>query len=252
MNKLIKYLSFGLKNKTGVNFSGHRTVLSKGTGRSKRKFRLIDFTRLIQIPGIILRIEYDPNRSSNIALVCYKNGFLSYIIAVNGMHKNMFINNGFLTSGSVKELKDFDLGSFICCIELRKDFGAKISRSAGCFSVVLSHIKRLNKVVIRLPSGEERLLKSSNTAVLGVVSNLNKKFKKKKKASDNLRLGKKPTVRGVAKNCVDHPHGGGRGKTSPLVLSSNFTRRVLKGVPSASVKQINKRKIWVVKERRKK
>lgn len=252
MNKLIKYLSFGLKNKTGVNFSGHRTVLSKGTGRSKRKFRLIDFTRLIQIPGIILRIEYDPNRSSNIALVCYKNGFLSYIIAVNGMHKDMFINNGFLTSGSVKELKDFDLGSFICCIELRKDFGAKIARSAGCFSVVLSHIKQFNKVVIRLPSGEERLLKSSNTAVLGVVSNVNKKFKKKRKASDNLRLGKKPSVRGVAKNCVDHPHGGGRGKTSPLVLSSNFTRRVLKGVPSACVKQINKRKIWVVKERRKK
>lgn len=182
MNKIIKYLSFGLKNKTGVNFSGHRTVLSKGAGRSKRKFRLIDFNRLIQIPGIILKIEYDPNRSSNIALVCYKNGFLSYIIAVNGMKENTFINTGFLVSGAVKKLKDFELGSFICCVELRKNLGAKISRSAGCFSVVLSNFKEDGKVCLRLPSGEERLFKDENSAVLGVISNIQRKFKKKKKS----------------------------------------------------------------------
>lgn len=249
-NKIIKYLSFGLKNKTGINYSGHRTVLSKGSGKSKRKFRLIDFTRSINIPGIVLRIEYDPNRSCNIALICYKNGFLSYIIAVNGMKENMFINTGFLMSGSVKNLNDFDLGSFICCIELRKNFGAKLSRSAGCFSVILSRNNK-GKVCIRLPSGEERFLKGENSAVLGVVSNIQKKFKKKKKASDNIFLGKKPSVRGVAKNCVDHPHGGGRGKTSPLVLSSNFTRHVLKGVPTVKNKKLIKRKNWVLKERRK-
>lgn len=248
--KIIKYLSFGLKNKTGINASGQRTVLSKGSGKPKRKFRLIDFNRSISIPGIILRIEYDPNRSCNIALVCYKNGFLSYIIAVNGMKENMFINTGFLISGAVKKLNTFDLGSFICCVELRKNLGAKISRSAGCFSVVLSH-KEQDKVCIRLPSGEERLLKGDNLAVLGIVSNINNKFEKKKKASDNILLGKKPSVRGVAKNCVDHPHGGGRGKTSPLVLASNFTRRVLKGVPSAKINNINRRKIWVLKERKK-
>jgi large subunit ribosomal protein L2 len=243
MNKIIKYLSFGLKNKTGINFSGHRTVLSKGSGKQKRKFRLIDFNRLIQVPGIVLKIEYDPNRSSKIALVCYKNGFLSYIIAVNGMEENMFINNGFLTSGTVKRLKDFELGSFICCVELRMGFGAKISRSAGCFSVILSHFKEKNKVCLRLPSGEERLIKGDNSAVLGVISNIQKKYIKKRKASDNIFLGKKPIVRGVAKNCVDHPHGGGRGKTSPLVLSSNFTRRVLKGVPTVKHKKLNRRKI---------
>jgi len=241
-NKVVKYLSFGLKNKTGVNFSGHRTVLSKGSGKSKRKFRLIDFKRSIMVPGIILRIEYDPNRSCNIALVCYKNGFLSYIIAVNGMRENMFINTGFLMSGAVKKLNDFGLGSFICCVELRKNSGAKISRSAGCFSVVLSRVDG-NKVCLRLPSGEERVLKGENSAVLGVISNIQKKFKKKRKASDNIFLGKKPVVRGVAKNCVDHPHGGGRGKTSPLVLASNFTRRVLKGVPTVKFKKMNKRKI---------
>lgn len=248
MNKVVKYLSFGLKNKTGINFSGHRTVLSKGSGRSKRKFRLIDFNRYIQVPGLILKIEYDPNRSSNIALVCYKNGFLSYILAINGMKENMFINNGFLVSGTIKQLKNFDLGSFVCCIELRKNLGAKISRAAGSFSVILFNTE--SKVCLRLPSGEERLLKNENTAVLGVVSNVNNKLKKKTKASDNIFLGKKPSVRGVAKNCVDHPHGGGRGKTSQLVLASNFTRRVLKGVPSVKKKKLKKRKNWVFKERK--
>lgn len=250
-NKIVKYLAFGLKNKTGKNFSGHRTVLSKGCGRQKRKFRLIDFSRLVQVPGIILRIEYDPNRSCNIALVCYKNGILSYILAVNGMQKGMFINNGFLNSGAVKKLNEFDLGSFICCIELRQGLGAKIARSAGCFSVVLSRSSENNNVCLRLPSGEERLLKGENSAVLGVISNIQKKYEKKKKASDNIFLGKKPSVRGVAKNSVDHPHGGGRGKTSPLALSSNFTRRVLKGVPTVRGKKISKRKNWVVKERNK-
>jgi large subunit ribosomal protein L2 len=133
MNKIVKYLTFGLKNKTGTNFTGHRTVLSKGSGKPKRKFRLIDFDRFIQIPGLILKIEYDPNRSCNIALVCYKNGFLSYIIAVNGMKENTFINNGFHTSGVVKILSSFDLGSFICCVELRINLGAKLSRAAGSF-----------------------------------------------------------------------------------------------------------------------
>lgn len=250
-NKIIKYLAFGLKNKTGVNFSGQRTVLSKGSGKPKRKFRLIDFERLISVPGIILKIEYDPNRSCNIALVCYKNGFLSYILAINGMKENMFINTGFLMSGSVKNLSDFALGSLICCVELRKNLGAKIARSAGAFAVVLSRVKNENRTCLRLPSGEERYLKNENSAVLGVVSNLQKKYIKKKKASDNVFLGKKPAVRGVSKNCVDHPHGGGRGKTSQLVLASNFTRRVLKGVPSTNKQKLKKRKIWVLKERRK-
>jgi len=135
--KVIKYLSFGLQNKTGINFFGRRTVLSKGSGRPKRKFRLIDFIRFLKVPGLILRIEYDPNRSSNIALICYKNGFLSYIIAVKGMKSGFFINTNTFSSGSIRELKDFSLGAFICCVELRKNLGAKISRSAGCSSIIL-------------------------------------------------------------------------------------------------------------------
>ncbi|EPS73338.1 hypothetical protein M569_01423, partial [Genlisea aurea] len=194
----------------GINNSGHRTVFSKGSGKHKRKFRLIDFHRMILIPGLILKIEYDPNRSSKIALICYKNGFLSYILAVNGMKKNDFINNDLYRLGAINQLKNFSLGSFICCVELRKNYGAKISRSGGCFSVVLS--QKNDKTLLRLSSGEERFLLNSNTAVLGVVSNIQNRLKKKRKAGDSYHLGKKPIVRGVAKNCVDHPHGGGRGK----------------------------------------
>lgn len=239
--KSIKYLSFGLKNKSGVNFSGHKTVFSKGGGKHKRKFRIIDFCRNLKIPGLILKIEYDPNRSANIALVCYKNGFLSYIIATLGMKKNSFLNTNLYFPGITKKLKDFSLGSFICCIELREGLGAKIARSAGCFSVVLS--QKQNKTCLKLPSGEERFLSMNNSAVLGVISNAEHKLKKKSKAGDNIYLGKKPIVRGVAKNCVDHPHGGGRGKTSGLSLSSNFTKRVLKGISTTKKKAKKKRSI---------
>jgi len=188
--KVLKYLSFGLKNKTGVNVSGRRTVLSKGTGRPKRKFRLIDFNLLLKIPGLILRIEYDPNRNSSIALICYKNGFLSYILAVNGMQKNQFINTNVFSSGSIKQLKEFSLGTFICCVELRKDLGAKISRSAGCSCLVLSKDNAKNRVCLRLPSGEERNLNFENYGVLGIVlSNQGVAiYKKKKKLVINFFL----------------------------------------------------------------
>jgi len=165
------------------------------------------------------------------------------------MKPGSFINTNLFVSGSVRELKDFGLGAFICCIELRKNLGAKISRSAGCSSVVLFFDNK--NVCLRLPSGEERMFYYKNYGVLGIVSFIDLTKKNKNKASKFFFLGRKPVVRGVAKNCVDHPHGGGRGKTSPLVLSSNFTRRVLKGVPSVKKKIIIKRSFFVKKERRK-
>jgi large subunit ribosomal protein L2 len=125
-------------------------------------------------------------------------------------------------------LSDFKYGTFVSCIELRPLKGSKIARSAGCYGIILN--RNNNKIIIRLPSGEERLFHFESKALLGIVSNKNHKFKKKKKAGNNIWLGKKPIVRGVAKNCIDHPHGGGRGKTSKLVLASNFSRKVLKGV----------------------
>lgn len=242
---VIKYLTFGLKSKTGINFTGKKSFKNRCSGKSKRKFRIIDFYFYNHLmPFFIIRFEYDPNRSAKLALICYKNGVLSYIIAVEGLKENKYTNWNILSLGSARFLSDFKYGTFICCIELRPFKGSKIARSAGCYGIILN--KNNNKIIIRLPSGEERLLNEKSKALLGMVSNKNHKFEKKRKAGNNIWLGKKPTVRGVAKNCVDHPHGGGRGKTSKLVLASNFSRKVLKGV--FSFKKNVKSKKYILKK----
>jgi len=234
--KSVKYLTFGLVYKAGKNFSGRLVIKSKGSRKTKRKYRIIDFYRLnYKIPAYVLRIEYDPNRSAKIALICYKNGILSYIIANEGLVAGMIISQVNFISGRINNLQAFKVGSFISCIELYPSFGAKITRAAGCFSIILA--KKFNNIKIRLSSGEERLVKNKNKAILGVVSNIGHILLKKKKAGNNIWIGLKPRVRGVAQNCVDHPHGGGRGKTPKLVTAVNFTKRVLKGVPSIKKKK---------------
>lgn len=213
-SKTIKYLTFGLKNYAGVNNMGHKTVKSKGT-RVKKKYRLIDFFRTyVDIPAMVLRIEYDPNRSANIALICYKNGFLSYILAAEGLKEGMVLNSVDKIVGSTYPLVNIKFGSFISCMELKKKKGSKVARSAGSFCLLISQINE-NYYLIRFPSGLEKLIFKYNKAMIGIVSNRGHNLIKKGKAGVNIRLGKKSTVRGVAKNCVDHPNGGGRGKTSP-------------------------------------
>lgn len=241
INKPIKYLTFGLKNKSGKNFSGKRVTLSKGTGRTKRKYRLIDFYRYnYKVQFVILRIEYDPNRSANIALICYKNGFLSYIILTEGLKKGDVINFNKSIIGVTNKIKNIDSGTLISCVELRPNYGGKLARSAGCFCIIIN--RYLKKTLIRLPSGEERLINSNSKATIGLISNINHKLKKKRIAGDSYRKGLKPKVRGVAKNCVDHPSGGGRGKTSQWSSCPNFTRRVLKGVKTRKRININIKK----------
>jgi len=181
----LKYLSFGLKSKTGINFTGKKSFKTKGSGKSKRKFRFIDFYfENYLVPSYVIRIEYDPNRSAKISLICYKNGVLSYIIAVNGLKENTFLNQKYVSLGLVKLLSDFSFGTFVSCIELRPFKGAKVARSAGCYGVILH--KKNNKVIIRLPSGEERLFCNNSKAMLGIVSNIEHKFKKLKKAGNNI------------------------------------------------------------------
>lgn len=248
-NKSIKYLNFGLKKKTGKNYIGNKTVKSKGSGRSKRKYRIIDFYREnYNVKAIVIRIEYDPNRSSNIALICYKNGFLSYILAPHNLKKNDIIDPNLHSIGVVKKLENFKFGTFVHCLETNFNYGFKVARASGCYCVILNqHLN--NKIIIKYPSGEEKLVSKNNKAVLGIVSNIDLKYKKFKKAGNNIWLGNKPIVRGVAKNAVDHPNGGGRGKTSKWSISSNFTKRVLKGVPLYKKKKnlniIKKRKKWI-------
>jgi len=157
----------------------------------------------------------------------------------------MIISQVNFISGRINNLQAFKVGSFISCIELYPSFGAKITRAAGCFSIILA--KKFNNIKIRLSSGEERLVKNKNKAILGVVSNIGHILLKKKKAGNNIWIGLKPRVRGVAQNCVDHPHGGGRGKTPKLVTAVNFTKRVLKGVPSIK----KKKNLWFIVRSRK-
>lgn len=244
MKNPIKYLTFGLKKKSGKNFTGKNSFKNRCGGRSKRKFRIIDFYfNNFNIPFFVIRLEYDPNRTARIALICYNNGILSYIVSVEGLKTNYYTNwnRKIFSLGSSHFLHKFRFGTFISCVELRPGKGSKIARAAGSFCLVLNSFNK--RILLRLPSGEERLFSILSKALLGIVSNYKHKFLKKKKAGNNIWLGKKPKVRGVAKNAVDHPHGGGRGKTSQLCLASNFSRRVLKGIFSFNNKVTSKKNI---------
>ncbi len=205
---------FGLKNYSGVNNLGRKTVL-KGS-RVKKRYRLIDFYRIYNdVPAIVIRLDYDPNRSANIALICYKNGFLSYILATEGLKKGMVlnsINKNFV--GSSLQIRDIEFGTFVCCLEMVLRRGGKVARSAGTFCVLVAKINQ-NECLVRFPSGIEKLVSQNLRATLGVISNKSHHLFIKGKAGCSSRLGYKSHVRGVAKNCVDHPNGGGRGKTSP-------------------------------------
>jgi large subunit ribosomal protein L2 len=182
---IIKYLSFGLKKKSGINYTGKKMFKTRGAGCSKRKFRLIDFYRLkYQVPALVLKIEYDPNRTSFIALICYKNGILSYILAADGLAQGDFLNNSVQKVGIANKIKVFSLGTFVSMLELRPKFGAKISRAAGTYCVILKRDHKLT--LVRLPSGIQRFFGNKNICTLGIVSNINHKFEKKKKAGNNF------------------------------------------------------------------
>ena len=239
--KPLKSLTFGLKKTGGRNSIGRICSFKKGGG-CKRKYRLIDFKRNIyDIPAIVRRIEYDPNRSAFIALICYKNGILSYIISSEGLKiddhvmsysfkwKNWLESNnnemGVSSNKKVKEkfkigstfpLSLLPVGTIINNIQLRENQGAKLIRSAGTFAIVSEkfQFKKEGLIVIRLASGIEYLISNKCRATVGIVSNVKYGFRNRKKAGVNRLLGIRPTVRGVAMNPIDHPHGGGEGRKS--------------------------------------
>lgn len=246
IRKPVKYLTFGLKSKSGINNLGRKTVKTKSKGKSKRRFRILDFYRSYKGIFIVLNIEYDPNRSSNIALICFKNGLLCYIIATTNLKKNMLLDDKNFIGGTSKELHNYSYGDYVCNVELNYKYGAKIARAAGTYCIVLQKLNNSN-IIVKFPSGEQKILYKKNSATLGIISNINHKFNNIGKAGNNFLKGKKPVVRGVAKNCVDHPHGGGRGRTSKLPVPSNFTRRVLRGVPSVKKKRFK----FIYKSRKK-
>lgn len=228
----IKYLTFGLKSKSGINNLGRKTVKTKSKGKAKRKFRILDFYRnTYQESFLVLKIEYDPNRSAKIALICFKNGLLCYVLATSNLKSGMFLDNKNLIEGTTRALSNYNYGDYVSSVELNYNYGSKIARAAGTYCIILQKLTT-QTLVLKFPSGEEKILFYNNLGTLGIVSNQNHKFINLKKAGRNFLKGRKPKVRGVAKNSVDHPHGGGRGRTSKLPVPSNFTRRVLKGVSS--------------------
>ena len=210
-----KALSRGKKSTGGRNNNGRITTRFRGGG-VKRRYRDIDFRRNKDgIPATVKAIEYDPNRSANIALLFYADGEKRYILAPNKLEIGTTIMSGEKAEpkiGNAMKLKDIPVGFEIHNIEMRPNSGAKLARSAG--QVATLRAKEGKYAQVKLPSGEVRLIHTDCRATIGQVGNLEFMKVKLGKAGRKRYLGKRPHVRGVAMNPVDHPMGGGEGKTS--------------------------------------
>jgi len=213
--KPVKSLTVGKSSTGGRNNLGRITSRRQGAGH-KKKYRLVDFYRKKDdLIAKIERIEYDPNRSGYVALIKYSDGIQNYIIAPNKVKVGDEIISGRnkdIKIGNCMPLSDIPAGTNIHNIEMSINSGAKLARSAGSYAQVSGSVD--NYTIIKLSSGETRKIPSSARATIGSVSNADHQNIKIGKAGRNRWKGKRPSVRGVVMNPVDHPHGGGEGKTS--------------------------------------
>ncbi len=247
-DKAHKKLTKGLPFKAGRGAGGRISVRRKG-GRHKRKYRVIDFKRdKYGVPGKVSTIEYDPNRSANIALIHYADGDKRYIIAPKGLKVGISVQNGPdapLETGNTLPLENIPLGMVVHNVELQLGKGAQLARSAGTSATIAA--KEGDYVTVRLPSGEIRMVFRKCSATLGVVGNEDHMNVSLGKAGRSRWLGRRPKVRGVVMNPHDHPHGGGEGK------SSGGRHPVSPwGVPTKGYKTRKKRKLsnkFIVKRR---
>jgi len=225
------------KSSGGRNNKGKMTVPHRGGGH-KRKYRLIDFKRnKFDVFGIIKSIEYDPNRSSFIALVEYKDGEKRYIIAQNGLKLGQKVISGKKATpeiGNSLYISEIPLGTIISCIELSPNKGASLARSAGTFGQLMAKDGKFG--TIKLPSGETRMVLLSCMATIGAVSNSDHQLIVSGKAGRSRWLGNRPRTRPVAMNPVDHPMGGGEGR------ASGGHPRSKKGIPAKGFKTRSKSK----------
>ena len=209
-----KSLVVSLKKHAGRNNQGKITVRHHGGG-SRRKYRLVDFKRRKDaIPAKVLTIEYDPNRTANIALICYADGEKSYILAPNGLKVGDMVMNGETAEvklGNCLPLQNIPVGAEIHNIELYPGKGGQLVRSAGNSAQLMA--KEGKYATLRLPSGEMRLVPIICRATLGQVGNIDHELINIGKAGRKRHMGIRPTVRGSVMNPNDHPHGGGEGKT---------------------------------------
>jgi len=209
-----KSLTVTLKKNAGRNVRGKITVRHRGGG-TRQKYRVIDFKRNKDgIPGKVTTIEYDPNRSANIALIVYADGEKRYIIAPNKLNVGDTVISGpeaDIKIGNALPVKNIPLGTVIHCIELKAGKGAQMVRSAGNGAQLMA--KEGDYAQVRLPSGEVRRVRMECRATIGEVGNLDHENIKIGKAGRKRHMGIRPTVRGSVMNPNDHPHGGGEGKT---------------------------------------
>ncbi len=245
----IKSLVKGKNTKGGRNNLGRITVFGKSRG-TKKKYRIIDFKRSKELSATVERFEHDPNRSANIALIKYSDNEYSYIIALENLKigdKIVSSDSAEIAVGNCMQLKNIPVGIIISNIELKPKKGAQLARSAGSFATIVN--KDSGKVSIKLRSGEVRMVEGECKATIGVVSNVDKKNVKLGKAGRKRWLGFRPKVRGVAKNPVDHPHGGGEGKTSGGRHPVSAWGKPTKGFKTRNNKRTDK---FIIKSRHKK
>jgi len=231
-----KSLVKGMKKTGGRNNQGVITARHRGGGH-KRRYRLIDFNGRPGILGKVASIEYDPNRSARIALIHYYDGVKSYVLAPLGLKPGDIIRCGVdaeIKIGHRLPLKNIPEGVEIYNLEIIPGTGGKIVRSAGTLASIM--VKSEKYAQIKLPSGEVRLFDINCMATIGQVSNPENKYISIGKAGRTRWLGRRPKVRGVAMNPVDHPHGGGEGKSKGNIAQSPT------GVPAKGYKTRNKKK----------
>ena len=211
----VKALTEGKREQGGRNNHGHITVRWRGGGH-KRRFRVIDFKRAKRdMPAEVVRLEYDPNRSGFIALVKYEDGELSYILAPQRLKAGDKIVAGErvdVKPGNAMPMSNIPVGTIIHNVEMKPGKGGQLARSAGTYVQLVG--RDAGYALLRLSSGEVRLVRGECMATIGAVSNPDEQNIVISKAGRNRWLGKKPSVRGVAMNPIDHPHGGGEGKTA--------------------------------------
>ena len=216
-------LTTSLKKNAGRNSYGRITVRHQGGG-SRRKYRIIDFKRRKDnVPAVVIAIEYDPNRTANIALIEYEDGEKAYILAPIGLKVNDKVMSGEkadIKPGNALPISCIPVGTMIHCIELKPGKGAQMVRSAGNAAQLMAREDKYAHV--RLPSGEMRLVRVDCKATIGQVGNTDHENIKLGKAGKSRWLGKRPEVRGSVMNPNDHPHGGGEGRT-PIGRKSPMT-----------------------------
>jgi large subunit ribosomal protein L2 len=237
----VKALTVG-KTKTGGRNNYGRITAFRKSGGHKQKYRIVDFKRAKTGAAVVERLEYDPNRSAFIALIKYKkDGELAYIIAPQRLSVGDVVEAGAkveVKPGNAMQLRNIPVGSLIHNIELKLGRGGQIARSAGSYAQLVG--KDAGYAQVKLRSGELRLIPSECMATIGAVSNPDHQNESLGKAGRNRWKGVKPSVRGVAMNPIDHPHGGGEGKTSGGRHPVTPWGKPTKGAKTRSKKKANK------------